>query len=1627
MKKAAGSLPQFMEASTVFAILMLFSLNVFCQQTITFNDVKGKAGFNIEKSDVSGITVSFAVKEIFLTEVDINGEKMVEIGLPDIFLPNNEGAPNLPGTGRYIAIPNNSSASLEIIDYTSETIQNINVSPAPRIPKETENKLEYRKNPKIYGRDVLYPAQLVMLSDPSIVRGVNMVMLGFTPFQYNPVSKELTVYKNIKVRIKTEGGDNMIGDIRLRSRWFDPLLEDMLLNPEALPKVNYDNLISNPTDNLGCDYLVISPDSEVFTQWADTIRKFRTMQGINTLVKTLAEVGGNTTAAIESYINNIYNTWSPVPAAILLLGDYGTDANTTVISPIWNSYCASDNIYGDVNNDELPDIVMARITAQNAAQLEVMIKKFINYENNPPTSEGFYAHPVTALGWQTERWFQICSEVVGGFWKNSLAKDPVRVNAVYSGNPLTDAWSTATNTTTVVNYFGPSGLNYIPATPQALGGFSGGTPAMINTAINNGAFMVQHRDHGYEQGWGEPAYSSTSINGLTNTDLSFIMSVNCLTGKYNYSSEVFTEKFHRYTYNGANSGALGLIAASEVSYSFVNDAYIWGMYDNMWPSFMPSYGSNPSHRGILPAFGNAAGKYFLQQSSWPYNSGSKTVTDHLFHHHGDAFLTVYSQVPQLLTVVHDPIINTGVTTFTVTADAGALICLSLNGVILGTATGTGAPVVITIPGTQVPPDYIDIVVTLQNFYRYHSQILVIPPAGPYVVKNIVSFSDVTGNNNGQIDYNEFITLNISMRNVGIVAAQNCEVLLSCSSPYVNITDSWENYGTIAASSIVNVNEAFGFSISPMVPDGYLMNFTLTITSGSDIWTSYFSLTAHAPVLEYIGETIADPLGNNNNKLDPGENASLNVIVNNTGGSQATVVSGNISCSSPYITIITNNQSFGTINSGAGQTAAFSISADASAPVGQIATFTMNLTASNLQSWSSAFDVVIGQVPVLIIDLDGNNNSALEIQSSVQANNLSCDLLTEIPSDLNIYSSIFLCLGIYSDNHQLSSAEGDAFAAYLNSGGRLYMEGGDCWYYDDQTALQPMFNITGQSDGDGDLSVINGLTGSFTAGLSFSYSGDNNWIDNLDVTSGSSAFSIFDNQSPAYSTAIAFAGSTYKTIGVSHEFGGLVNGSEPSTRNELMWRYLEFFGLVNSSIMASFTSDDTLISPGDTVSFIDQSTGSVDSYNWSFPGGDPSSSSLINPEVVYANPGIYSVSLTVTNAYTSSTQTREGYIVVGTNSFAGKVYYDNIAKTPMSGITLNLKSGADIIATTTTDSQGNYSLNSIPIGTYTFSPICNKTWGGANGTDALLITKHFVGLGYLGGIRKEAADVDNSNYVNTIDALGVQRRFIQLVNSFASGDWAFENPSINVSVEPMPAIDIKAVCYGDVNASYTPAAKSEPAIVTDCQGEISIKPGQEFILDIEAEGDVYLGALSVFLNIPGCYEVINVQGPPDIDCQLEYSLINGLMGVSWFSTDEKAVSKVLRLTLKLKSGDPQSVSLSLVPYCEAADYEGNVYENFKISTPEISLLKDNDVSFMIIPNPANNNCRFSFSSPVNENCKISVFSIDGRLVNTIIPGNATTSFEWGLQTSSGNRLSPGIYTVRLESAGGNTSLKLIITR
>lgn len=99
-------------------------------------------------------------------------------------------------------------------------------------------------------------------------------------------------------------------------------------------------------------------------------------------------------------------------------------------------------------------------------------------------------------------------------------------------------------------------------------------------------------------------------------------------------------------------------------------------------------------------------------------------------------------------------------------------------------------------------------------------------------------------------------------------------------------------------------------------------------------------------------------------------------------------------------------------------------------------------------------------------------------------------------------------------------------------------------------------------------------------------------------------------------------------------------------------------LINSTVcqgtgapLASFEASKIFACEGSQIQFTNQSTNTTTSWNWSFPGAIPDSSTLENPVVTYDNPGQYTVSLTVTNSIGNSSLTRTAYINITPDSAA----------------------------------------------------------------------------------------------------------------------------------------------------------------------------------------------------------------------------------------------------------------------------------------------------------------------------------------------------------------------------------------
>jgi uncharacterized protein (TIGR02145 family) len=80
-----------------------------------------------------------------------------------------------------------------------------------------------------------------------------------------------------------------------------------------------------------------------------------------------------------------------------------------------------------------------------------------------------------------------------------------------------------------------------------------------------------------------------------------------------------------------------------------------------------------------------------------------------------------------------------------------------------------------------------------------------------------------------------------------------------------------------------------------------------------------------------------------------------------------------------------------------------------------------------------------------------------------------------------------------------------------------------------------------------------------------------------------------------------------------------------------------------SLSADFVASDTVITLGSAIQFIDLSTGSPTSWLWDY--GDGASDTLQNPVHTYQNPGIYNISLTVSDSTSSNMMVKQNYITV----------------------------------------------------------------------------------------------------------------------------------------------------------------------------------------------------------------------------------------------------------------------------------------------------------------------------------------------------------------------------------------------
>jgi hypothetical protein len=299
------------------------------------------------------------------------------------------------------------------------------------------------------------------------------------------------------------------------------------------------------------------------------------------------------------------------------------------------------------------------------------------------------------------------------------------------------------------------------------------------------------------------------------------------------------------------------------------------------------------------------------------------------------------------------------------------------------------------------------------------------------------------------------------------------------------------------------------------------------------------------------------------------------------------------------------QDFTTVTVSAGATQSVSFTPWTASPSGIYSTVSYTVLAcdSNFanDTTTGGFTVQAIGNDYLIIDLDPTPGSGATINSILQSLGYAGMYTYNDPTQLNAanmssYSTVWLFLGIYPNNYVLSTAEVAEISTYLNGGGRMFVEGGDCWGFDaSRTDLDPLFGIDPSLtlDGSADLYTFNGVTNTLIPevdGHSWSYNGENNWIDRLVPYTtppyGGLAQGYLENPDIPYFCGVAYSNATWNAVGHSFETG-LITQTSRSPDSLVSW-IMDFllgptYQIHDVGMLSILSPVGPYVEPGTTVS------------------------------------------------------------------------------------------------------------------------------------------------------------------------------------------------------------------------------------------------------------------------------------------------------------------------------------------------------------------------------------------------------------------------------------------------------------
>ncbi|MFO8128789.1 MAG: C25 family cysteine peptidase [Bacteroidales bacterium] len=874
-----------MKTFRLIPILLILCISVSGNNPAsTSADKTSGARTELNYSDIEKTVITFRVDGFSKKAVTTpNGTEYI-IALEDATQLLEKGSPDLAKLSNSIIIPDKARMDLKVVRSSFTDYTGIPVAPSKgNLYRDTDPATVPYEYGEAYQQDAFYPGKLAALEDPYILRDYRGQVVKVYPYQYNPVTKTLRVYDEIKVEITNSGepGANTLKRDKAPKkmvREFRGIYQRHFINADA-GITRY-----TPVDDHG-NMLIISYGD--FMDEIEPLADWKTTTGMPVEVVDVATIGGS--SQIKSYIANYYNTNGLT--FVLLVGDAAQ-------VPTSFSNGDSDNDYSYVvGNDHYPDLFVGRFSAETETQVETQVTRTIEYEKDPDLDFDWFTR---AIG--------IASDQGPGHMGEY---DYEHIRNIH--DDLLDF----TYTYAAELFDGSQGGNDDPGNP---------TPSMVAEEVNTGSTIINYTGHGSTTSWGTSGFSNGDVNNLVNEHMwPFIWSVACVNGNF-VGNTCFAEAWLRATNNGNPTGAVATLM-STINQSW--DPPMCGQ-DEMVDILVETYPDN-----IKRTFGGLSMHGCMKMND-EFGSAGDEMTD-TWTCFGDPSVMVRTAFPQIMNATYSNNIFIGMSSFTVTSDAeGGLVCLTQDGEIFSTAFIENGSATLTFPELTAP-GILDLAITGFNFLPVLDEIEVIPANIPYVLYESHDIIDTAGNNNNYLDFGETVGLSLEMENMGGVDAMNVDVIIRTTDEYTTIYDSTENYGDIPAGQSVTVPGGFTIHVADNVPDEHEILFDVIATDENDSsWISFCPVEAYAPILA-INEMIIDDsqTGNGNGRLDPGETAVIKIKNRNLGHCPAENCIGTLYTECHYLTFDNTVDSIGNMGLIGFKYSEYTVHVDPEAPNGSI--------------------------------------------------------------------------------------------------------------------------------------------------------------------------------------------------------------------------------------------------------------------------------------------------------------------------------------------------------------------------------------------------------------------------------------------------------------------------------------------------------------------------------------------------------------------------------------------------------------------------------------------------------------------------------------------------------------------